>query len=382
MRIERFEDIIAWQKAKELAVKIYRLFETSKDYSFKDQIQRASVSVMNNIAEGFERKTNNEFKQFLFIAKGSCGEVRSMLILAKELNKIEKNTMKKLTLLVAVIATSFTTFAQVGIGTTTPNASAALDITSTTSGLLPPRMTEAQRNVISTPAAGLMVYCTNCGTGEPQYYNGTSWVNMVGAAAAVSIPSVTSATTGKTWMDRNLGATQVATSSTDADSYGDLYQWGRNSDGHQIRGSSIAGGPVASGAEGTSFITSTSDWLTVPDDTRWAASKTANDPCPTGFKVPTDTELEAERNNGGTGFWGTGSLQNNALGAFNSALKLPLAGYRSLSAGALTSVGSFGAYWSSTVSGTNARSLNFNSSNAGMYSDTRAYGFSVRCIKE
>jgi len=76
MRIERFEDIIAWQKAKELAVKIYRLFETSKDYSFKDQIQRASVSVMNNIAEGFERKTNNEFKQFLFIAKGSCGEVR------------------------------------------------------------------------------------------------------------------------------------------------------------------------------------------------------------------------------------------------------------------------------------------------------------------
>jgi four helix bundle protein len=79
-----------------LAVKIYRLFETSKDYSFKDQIQRASVSVMNNIAEGFERKTNNEFKQFLFIAKGSCGEVRSMLILAKELNKIEKNKAEEL----------------------------------------------------------------------------------------------------------------------------------------------------------------------------------------------------------------------------------------------------------------------------------------------
>jgi uncharacterized protein (TIGR02145 family) len=191
-------------------------------------------------------------------------------------------------------------------------------------------------------------------------------------------------TTGKTWMDRNLGATQVATSSTDAASYGDLYQWGRNTDGHQIRTSATVAGPVASGAEGTSFITSTSDWLTVPADTRWNGSaKGAHDPCPTGFKVPTDTELEAERNNGGTGFWGTGSLQNNALGAFNSALKLPLAGYRSLSAGALTSVGSFGAYWSSsTLSGTNARSLNFNSSNAGMYSDTRAYGFSVRCIKE
>lgn len=88
MKIERFEDIIAWQLAKELTVSIYSLFENSNDYGFKDQVQRASISIMNNIAEGFERKTNNEFKQFLYIAKGSCGEVRSMLIIAKELNKI------------------------------------------------------------------------------------------------------------------------------------------------------------------------------------------------------------------------------------------------------------------------------------------------------
>ena len=86
MGIERFEDIIAWQKAKELTVSIYHSFETSKDFGFKDQIQRAAVSIMNNIAEGFERRSNKEFKQFLYIAKGSCGEVRSMLILAKELN--------------------------------------------------------------------------------------------------------------------------------------------------------------------------------------------------------------------------------------------------------------------------------------------------------
>ncbi len=91
MRIERFEDIIAWQKAKEMTVQIYNLFSESKDFGFRDQIQRASVSIMNNIAEGFERKSNNEFRQFLFIAKGSCGEVRSMLILAKELNKISEN---------------------------------------------------------------------------------------------------------------------------------------------------------------------------------------------------------------------------------------------------------------------------------------------------
>lgn len=85
MGIARFEDIIAWQKAKELTVQIYTLFENSKDFGFKDQLQRASVSVMNNIAEGFERKSNKEFKQFLYIAKGSCGEVRSMLIIAHEL---------------------------------------------------------------------------------------------------------------------------------------------------------------------------------------------------------------------------------------------------------------------------------------------------------
>jgi len=90
MVIDRFENIIAWQKAKELTKLVYSTFEHSKDYGFKDQIQRAAVSIMNNIAEGFERKSNNEFKQFLFIAKGSCGEVRSMLIIAYELKKISE----------------------------------------------------------------------------------------------------------------------------------------------------------------------------------------------------------------------------------------------------------------------------------------------------
>ena len=96
MRIERFEDIIAWQKAKDLTVHIYKIFDSSKDFGFKDQIQRASVSIMNNIAEGFERKGNKEFSYFLYIAKGSCGEVRSMLILAKELNKISEKDFESL----------------------------------------------------------------------------------------------------------------------------------------------------------------------------------------------------------------------------------------------------------------------------------------------
>ena len=96
MKIDRFDDIIAWQKAKELALSVYSLFSESRDFGFRDQIQRASVSIMNNIAEGFERRTNNEFKHFLFIAKGSCGEVRSMVYLAKELNKISENDFKTL----------------------------------------------------------------------------------------------------------------------------------------------------------------------------------------------------------------------------------------------------------------------------------------------
>ncbi|MBC5619948.1 MULTISPECIES: four helix bundle protein [Butyricimonas] len=98
MKIERFEEILAWQKAKELTKNIYKLLAPIKDYGFKDQIQRAAVSVMNNVAEGFERRSDKEFKHFLFVAKGSCGEVRSMLILAKELDYIEKNTCADLIL--------------------------------------------------------------------------------------------------------------------------------------------------------------------------------------------------------------------------------------------------------------------------------------------
>ena len=90
MTIEKFEDIIAWQKSKELTLSIYRVFKNSKDFGFRDQIQRAVVPIMNNIAEGFERRGDKEFKYFLFIAKGSCAEVRSMLYLALSLEYITK----------------------------------------------------------------------------------------------------------------------------------------------------------------------------------------------------------------------------------------------------------------------------------------------------
>ncbi len=94
MKIEKFEDIIAWQKAKILTLNIYRKFSTSKDFGFREQICRASVSIMNNIAEGFERKGDKEFSHFLYTAKGSCGEVRSMLILSCELKYLTKEEYK------------------------------------------------------------------------------------------------------------------------------------------------------------------------------------------------------------------------------------------------------------------------------------------------
>ncbi len=95
MRIERFEDIIAWQKSQELAILMYRLFKHSKDFSYKDQMLRAVISISNNIAEGYERKSNKELKQFLYIAKGSAGEVRSMLHLGLKLELINQPDLDK-----------------------------------------------------------------------------------------------------------------------------------------------------------------------------------------------------------------------------------------------------------------------------------------------
>ncbi len=82
MTIHKFEDIISWQKARILNKELLNLFRDSRDYTFKDQLLRASLSITNNIAEGFERGTNKELKYFLTIARGSNAEVRSMLYIA------------------------------------------------------------------------------------------------------------------------------------------------------------------------------------------------------------------------------------------------------------------------------------------------------------
>ena len=91
-KAKRFEDLLIWQTARELVKEIYKDFgqDTNgyRDYGFKDQIQRAGISIMNNIAEGFERHSNTEFSRYLDIAKGSCGEVRSMYYTSEDLKYV------------------------------------------------------------------------------------------------------------------------------------------------------------------------------------------------------------------------------------------------------------------------------------------------------
>jgi uncharacterized protein (TIGR02145 family) len=208
---------------------------------------------------------------------------------------------------------------------------------------------------------------------SPQYPAGSVFC----ASGPTAIVDVTNPITGRIWMDRNLGATQAATSLTDTSSYGDLYQWGRRSDGHQCR-NSLTTSILSSVDQPThgDFIlapNSYADWCSPSNDNLWQGVNGVNNPCPSGYRLPTSTELDAERAS-----WSS----NNAAGAFASHLKLPMAGYRSNSSGFLDYVGSVGYYWSSTVNGPYARNLYLYSSDTGMSNDYRAFGRSVRCIKD
>ncbi len=98
-KVERFEKLIAWQKSRELTQAIYAVTNNgafSKDFGLRDQIRRASVSIMSNIAEGFGRGSMNEFHQFLVVSKASCAEVQSQLYVALDVGYVDEITFKKL----------------------------------------------------------------------------------------------------------------------------------------------------------------------------------------------------------------------------------------------------------------------------------------------
>lgn len=95
-KIQSFRDIIAWQKAKQLCLAVYGQFKNCRDFGFRDQIERAGVSIINNLAEGYERMSDKELARYLAIARGSCSEVRSMLDLAVELGYLTSDKYQEL----------------------------------------------------------------------------------------------------------------------------------------------------------------------------------------------------------------------------------------------------------------------------------------------
>ncbi|WP_330444502.1 hypothetical protein [Flavobacterium sp. C4GT6] len=202
---------------------------------------------------------------------------------------------------------------------------------------------------------------------------------------------------GNIWLNHNLGAhytninhpsfnfSQQATSATDHLAYGSLFQWGRKADGHELITftSGTAGTPVNGTTTTKSdtpthalFVRSSAspyDWRVTPDDTLWATESSTNNPCPVGFRVPTLGEL--------TTLVTTANITNRVTAA-NSVLKFTVPGTRLSSDGMLNGVGSNGVYWSSSVGGTKASSRYFNSGGTNTTNSYRAYGLTVRCLKD
>ena len=193
------------------------------------------------------------------------------------------------------------------------------------------------------------------------------------------VVEVTSPITNRKWMDRNLGASRKALSSSDDLAFGDLYQWGRGRDGHQCRDSRTRSGSISIDRPGHDrFILETitaDDWRNPQNNSLWQGLGGINNPCPAGFRIPTINEFTAEKIDTGAE-------------AFSSFLKLPYSGWRNNTNGAISLIAestSYGFVWSSTVSTGN----DSNDAEAFAYYSTRAYpnpyararGYSVRCIK-
>ncbi len=182
---------------------------------------------------------------------------------------------------------------------------------------------------------------------------------------------------GKIWLDRNLGAPQVAISTTDSLSYGWLYQWGRNTDGHQTMTSSTTSTLSSSDTPGhVKFImapSSPNDWRSGQNNSLWQGVSGTNNPCPSGFRVPTQAEWSTLVSAAGI---------TNPATALSSTLKLSLSGGRNYYDASLYYQGTAGYCWSSTVTGSSAYLLSYSSSgvNPANYNN-RAFGLPVRCVK-
>ena len=212
---------------------------------------------------------------------------------------------------------------------------------------------------------------------------------------------ITNDTTGKTWLNNNLGAeyanlnsnhyelSKQATASDDYLAYGSLFQWGRKADGHELI--NWTNGSTGRGKYNTTirksdtpsnslFITGSKNWRVHQNDTLWANESSVNNICPVGYRLPHNLNGSNSANE----FYQeiqTWTSQNSS-GALESSLKLPIPGYRNYSDGRVYAEGRFGYYWSGSVNGSNARNMYFYSGDMNFNDDnTISHGYSVRCIK-
>ncbi|MGK0256369.1 MAG: hypothetical protein ACI81I_000986, partial [Arcobacteraceae bacterium] len=177
----------------------------------------------------------------------------------------------------------------------------------------------------------------------------------------------------RTWLDRNLGASQAAASATDILAYGGLFQWGRKADGHELRVSSSTTDVKADAPINNKFIINSSDWRVTSNDLLWDGVYALNNPCPMGFRLPTKAEfttlLEAE------------TITDNAT-AYSSTLKFTGGGYRNYEDGILGNFATNGLYWTSSVDGSNSWYANITSTGQNFVANKRTHGFSVRCVMD
>ena len=207
---------------------------------------------------------------------------------------------------------------------------------------------------------------------------------------------VYNADTGETWLNNNLGAdyanrshaeyniSKQATSGNDEHAYGSTFQWGRMADGHELVDWSTTPptavytdtDTLANNPDHPDFITTDTDpwdWRVSPKTNLWDGVNSSNNVCPKGYRLPTASELNAERLS-----WSS----NDSVGAFTSPLALSNAGTRNNDDAEFAYYNHGGMYWSSSVSSDQSSFIFFNSSGSNLNADDRARGFSVRCIKD
>ena len=179
--------------------------------------------------------------------------------------------------------------------------------------------------------------------------------------------------TGRTWLDRNLGATRVATSSTDSEAFGWLYQWGRGTDGHQLRNSNTTDVKSTTDTPGHGdFIITDSNWRSPANNNLWQGVDGINNPGINGYRLPTQQEWIDE-----IATWSS----SNIAGAYDSVLKLTLARFKNLYSGGI-SFEVQGRYWSSTSSFASPATLYLTGSSALSLNYSPGFGYSVRLIKD